>query len=757
MAIFKNKDVQANINNKGVDLGNIGVNFYTEDDNTSSIRIYIKWNGQPVDLNTIDMKPRLDLFLEDKSIFLNEPVDVVLPESGLIQYIIPTKIIKHIGKVDAKLFLESEERSVHVANFNFNISDSGVEKAVAKEISVNIVDNAVRKIVKENAIEILGDGFEERLNTDVVNHLDSNPELFKGEKGDTGEQGIQGERGLKGDTGERGPQGLQGPRGFNGQDGLNGARGEKGEKGEKGESFKYNDFTQEDKYELAKISHYPEISIKGAIAYKKMNTSPSEWLGNNIKICVWANSLGAGNGASSSNLSWPSRLKSNLNYYSRVGQTVDIINRSIGGYYASQVNDEFPEPSGADISIISFGTNEFNKVQRTELYYEALEKIIKKEISGGSTIVLTTMPQWGSKDWQVKASNGSMEDYNQIVHDIGNKYNIPVLDLFKETRNLDWSAFKTGEAVPHIHFNDIGYQMIAQKVAAFIGFQTPGTLRGLENGNYLGVRAGIDGIKYVGDYYYLSEDSKYPTPAETTEGKGIAISANETEKVFHYAVKVAEDNLLLYPNFNFTSKDGTEQVRIEINGRNNPFLYSNNSLMNENTRNRIKDTLTLSSKDFNVNSNYTQNIYNNSNDNLYSIPFAVKGHYIITVKIKNTDFFGFDCVASNVSKLINSKKDTGWIPLTLKQGSNTDGDTKPSCYRKIIDGNETRILLNIAIKDIDGNVFATLPDGFHAKQLTRLPAFSGTTPQALVIGGTGNLVFTNLGANDNRCKAEFVL
>lgn len=218
MAIYKNKDVQANINNKSVDLGNIGANFYTEDDNTSSIRIYIKLNGQPVNLNTIDMKPRLDLFLQDKSIFLNEPVGVVLPESGLIQYTIPTKVIKHIGKVDAKLFLESEERSVHVANFNFNISDSGVEKAVAKEISVNIVDNAVRRIVKENAIEILGDGFEQRLNTDVVKHLDSNPELFKGEKGDTGEQGIQGERGLKGDTGEQGPKGDVGAKGEDGKD-----------------------------------------------------------------------------------------------------------------------------------------------------------------------------------------------------------------------------------------------------------------------------------------------------------------------------------------------------------------------------------------------------------------------------------------------------------------------------------------------------------------------------------------------------------
>ncbi|UTB90735.1 BppU family phage baseplate upper protein [Staphylococcus carnosus] len=156
MTIFKNKDVQANINNKSVDLGNIGANFYTEDDNTSSIRIYINWNGQPVNLNTIDMKPRLDLFLQDKSIFLNEPVDVVLPESGLIQYIIPTKIIKHIGKVDAKLFLESKERSVHVANFNFNILDSGIEGAVEKEISVNLVEDTVRRIIEENPDDFKG-------------------------------------------------------------------------------------------------------------------------------------------------------------------------------------------------------------------------------------------------------------------------------------------------------------------------------------------------------------------------------------------------------------------------------------------------------------------------------------------------------------------------------------------------------------------------------------------------------------------------
>ena len=241
MTIYKSKDVQANINNKGVNLGNIGVNFYTEDDNTSSIRIYIKWNGQPVNLSTIDMKPRLDLFLQDKSIFLNEPVDVVLPESGLIQYIIPTKIIKHIGKVDAKLFLESEERSVHVANFTFNILDSGVEGAVEKEISVNLVEDTVRKIIQDESIELLGDDFKSEVFEDFQNYVQANTEQFKGTQGDIGPIGPQGERGEVGATGEQGPkgekgdQGEQGPKGEKGDQGEKGPKGEKGDQGEKGE------------------------------------------------------------------------------------------------------------------------------------------------------------------------------------------------------------------------------------------------------------------------------------------------------------------------------------------------------------------------------------------------------------------------------------------------------------------------------------------------------------------------------------------
>ena len=148
MAIFKNKDIETNINERTVELGNINANFYTEDEQTASIRMFIKWNNHPVNLKKINMKPVLSLFMQDGSIFEGEKVEVVIPEKGIIQYKIPSNVIKHIGKVNAKLFLENENESIHVANFNFTIVDSGTEEPVRKELSFNLVDEAIRRIVQ---------------------------------------------------------------------------------------------------------------------------------------------------------------------------------------------------------------------------------------------------------------------------------------------------------------------------------------------------------------------------------------------------------------------------------------------------------------------------------------------------------------------------------------------------------------------------------------------------------------------------------
>src|SRR5699024_4954894 len=242
MRINKNTDLEFSLQ-KGTEKGGVYTNFYTEDKGSASIRIRLSSNEYYLDLTKTDLKPVLFLFHEDGSIFEIRDFINVMPDKGLIQYNLSDNVIAHAGKVKAKLFLKNTKQSVHVANFTFDIKDSGIEGAVEKEISVDIVDDAVRRIVKENAIELLGSDFEERLNRDVINHLESNPELYKGPKGDKGEQGPQGVRGLKGDTGEQGlqgPQGIQGERGIRGEQGPQGPRGMTGAKGDKGEDANYD-------------------------------------------------------------------------------------------------------------------------------------------------------------------------------------------------------------------------------------------------------------------------------------------------------------------------------------------------------------------------------------------------------------------------------------------------------------------------------------------------------------------------------------
>lgn len=247
MAIYKNKDIDVSVNVDSIDKGNIKANFYTEDKGTSSIRIYLNWNKNRINLNSINMQPQLDLFHSDGSIFMDEKVDIILAEQGLIQYKITDQVIKHPGTVNAKLFLKNEKESIHVANFSFNIKDSGITDAVDKEITVNLVDDSVRRIIQENAIELLGDDFKDDVSVELKNYVNDNVETFKGPKGDEGKQGQRGPQGVKGDTGEQGVQGIQGPKGEKGTDGLNGARGPKGDKGE---PFTYQDFTSEQIEEL---------------------------------------------------------------------------------------------------------------------------------------------------------------------------------------------------------------------------------------------------------------------------------------------------------------------------------------------------------------------------------------------------------------------------------------------------------------------------------------------------------------------------
>lgn len=296
METFKQGEVTARIDERGIDLGNINVNLYTMDNSTAALDIHIKKRNIfsenkefiPVNLNQTSFKPVLHLITEDNSIFTNEELEVVKAEEGYVRYNVSDYVTRHVGRVQAKLFLIDEDSSTddssHVADFYFKVNDSGLTKAIGKEIHVDMLDDIVERIMLKDI---------ERFRGPKGDKGDTGPQGPKGDKGadgingemgptgPTGPMGIKGDTGDKGDIGERGPQGIPGPQGEQGPIGPEGPKGDIGEKGnigergpqgdigpqgpkgdigDRGQNLKYNDLTDQEKEELKSVISSQAIS-----------------------------------------------------------------------------------------------------------------------------------------------------------------------------------------------------------------------------------------------------------------------------------------------------------------------------------------------------------------------------------------------------------------------------------------------------------------------------------------------------------------
>lgn len=222
METFKQGEVTARIDERGIDLGNINVNLYTMDNSTSALDIHIKKRNIfseekefiPVNLNQTSFRPVLHLIAEDNSIFTNEELEIVKAEEGHVRYNVSDYVTKHVGRVQAKLFLIDSSNltddSSHVADFYFKVNDSGITKAIGKEVHVDMLDDIVERILLKDIERFRGP---------------------KGDKGDTGPQGPKGDKGADGINGEMGPTGPTGPMGPKGDTGEKGLQGEQGPPG----------------------------------------------------------------------------------------------------------------------------------------------------------------------------------------------------------------------------------------------------------------------------------------------------------------------------------------------------------------------------------------------------------------------------------------------------------------------------------------------------------------------------------------------
>lgn len=218
--IYKNRDIEAVVNERGVNLGNIDVVFYTKDINTTSFRLFLKhkieYANETVydifDLRNKGLTPYIDLMMEDGSIFTREPMEIIEADAGLIQYNIPNDILLHIGKVEASVYLLSDENEkdegVEVAQFCFYIDDNGLTSRVRRVVNTPIVDEAVARVLSQDAQKLLDNRYKVNLESSLRSYLFENADRFKGPKGDEGTIKFENltddeKEELKGDSGDK--------------------------------------------------------------------------------------------------------------------------------------------------------------------------------------------------------------------------------------------------------------------------------------------------------------------------------------------------------------------------------------------------------------------------------------------------------------------------------------------------------------------------------------------------------------------------
>lgn len=329
METFKQGEVTARIDERGIDLGNINVNLYTMDNSTAALDIHIKKRNIfseekefiPVNLNQTSFKPVLHLIAEDGSIFTNEELEVIKAEEGHVRYNVSDYVTKHVGRIQAKLFLIDEDSSTddssHVVDFYFKVNDSGLTKAIGKEVHVDMLDDIVERILLKDIERFRGP---------------------KGDKGDIGPQGPKGDKGADGINGEMGPAGPTGPMGIKGdtgERGLQGAKGEIGPKGDKGDPFTFDDFTQEQLQSLKgekgdrglpliynSLTDDEKNSLKSAIASQ---TSSDFNIGNNSINLNKVDFITTGKNIFNKNSVVPGRVSSN-------GEVIDATDVSTTDY-----------------------------------------------------------------------------------------------------------------------------------------------------------------------------------------------------------------------------------------------------------------------------------------------------------------------------------------------------------------------------------------------------------------------------------------
>lgn len=187
-------------------------------------------------------------------------------------------------------------------------------------------------------------------------------------------------------------------------------------------------------------------------------------------------------------------------------ENITVINR---GYSGDTTRSAFPRwitPSGAGITVISFGIND--SIQGSiDTFLTNYEKIILREINeyNAAVVILTPFKQ-GSH-----TPSRHIDAFRSSLYSMASKYGVPVIDAEPWLSGYSMSHFSD-----NTHMNTKGYEVIGTRAAALFVGAGPMEIQSVSHGSRLGIRPTIDNIFY-GDGSGISNSGaevSIGTPAE---------------------------------------------------------------------------------------------------------------------------------------------------------------------------------------------------------------------------------------------------
>lgn len=226
------------------------------------------------------------------------------------------------------------------------------------------------------------------------------------------------------------------------------------------------------------------------------------------------------------------------------GANVNVVNRGYSGDWVEAGYQRFTTNSGADLSVIMYGTNDSNASWvpenirgNVEMYIKWLEQLIIRQVLWGGAVILITPPKLQS------ANDLDILGFSYALKAIGAKYGIPVIrgELFHA--NYPSTVYSDG-----VHFNSDGYKVLAAKIAAVLTHDVydPNRVKG---GDILLTRRNIDSISYFGTGVTFVPQTGAESPHESQVAKGVTATFTGTNKGVIYSFYAEENDLMVLPYF----------------------------------------------------------------------------------------------------------------------------------------------------------------------------------------------------------------